>query len=136
MSETVIRAAFETRLNAMAPALATAFENVPFQPVQGQAYQEAYLLPADPENPSLGASLARLLGFFQVTLLYPQNAGAAPAYSRAEAIRDTFPRGFSMTRDGLTVHIDGTPSIRKGEPRDSRYTVVVRIPYHVNVFSS
>lgn len=136
MSEVAIRAAFETRLNAMTPALATAFENVPFSPAQGVPYQEAFLLPADPENPSIGAPLHRAIGIFQLTLLYPLNQGAATAYARALLIRSTFPRGLSMTRDGVTAHVTGTPAIRRAEPRDSRYVLIVRVPYHSNVFFS
>lgn len=135
MSEVAIRAAFEQRLNAMSPSLSTAFENVPFSPASGTPYQRLTLLAADPENPSIGASLHRAIGIFQVSLFYPLNAGPAAAWARAELTRTTFPRALSMSGGGVTVHITNTPAIRLGTPEPDRYSVLVRIPYHASIFS-
>jgi hypothetical protein len=135
VSEVLIRAAFEQRLNAMSPALSTAFENVPFTPVNGTPYQRVTLLAADPENPSIGASLHRAIGIFQVSLFYPVNAGPAAAWTRAQLIRTTFPRALSMASGGVTVHVTNTPAIALGSPEPDRYSVLVRIPYHASIFS-
>lgn len=135
MSDVAVRAALEARLNAMSPALATAWENVNYTPVSGTPYQRVALLPAEPENPSIGASLYRAQGLFQVTLLYPINAGPAAAWTRAGLVRDQFARGLTLTSGAVTVHIDATPAIARGEPEADRYSVVVRIRWHANIFS-
>ena len=50
MSITAIRATLESALDGMTPALATAWENMPFTPITGIPYQRAYLMDADPDN--------------------------------------------------------------------------------------
>lgn len=135
MSESLIRAAFETRLNGMLPALATAFENVPYTPVTGTPYQQVFLLAAEPENPSVGAALERAIGIFQVTLFYPINAGPSPAWARGQAIKERFPRGLSMTSGAVTVHVTSTPSVARGESSADRYSVIVRARYKADIFN-
>lgn len=135
MSDLAIKAALEVRLATITPALATAQENGNYVPVIGTPYQRVNFLPAEPENPSIGASLYREQGIFQVTLLYPTNAGAVPARTRAQLIRSAFPRGMTLSSGGVTVHIDRTPTIERGTTEADRYAVVVRIRYHANIFT-
>ncbi|MGA0608830.1 phage tail terminator-like protein [Caldimonas sp. KR1-144] len=135
MSILKIRAALEVGLNSITPALPTAWQNMDFTPPASGGYQRVALLPAQPENPSIGASLHREVGILQVTLIYPQNAGPSAAEARAEAIRAQFRRGSSWIKDGVTVIVDGTPAIAAGRNEDGRFVVPVSIPYHANVFS-
>ncbi|HWH73826.1 MAG TPA: phage tail terminator-like protein [Methylibium sp.] len=135
MSELAIRAALEKRLNTISTGFATQFENAPLAPAQGAPYQQVALEASDPENPSIGASLHRAIGLFRVSLFYPINAGAAPAWTRALLIRSTFPRGLTLTEQGVTTHIDATPSISRSDGPADRYCLVVRIRYHADIFS-
>ncbi len=135
MSSVSIRAALEVSLNSISSGFDTAFENIPFTPTTGTPYQRAFLLLADPDNPSIGAGLHREQGIFQVNLAYPVNAGSQAAMTRAEAIREQFSRGTSMSSGGVTVIVDNTPSIAVIEPEADRFRVAVRIPFHANVFS-
>ena len=135
MSIQSVRRALEVALNGISPSLATAFDNVAFTPTPGTAYQRVNLLPANPENPSIGAGLHREIGVMQVTLCYPINAGAAAAEARAELVRATFTRGASFTSGGVTVRVTGTPAIARGFVDADRYCVPVSIPYHCNVFA-
>lgn len=126
MSMVSIRAALEVRLAAMVPALATAWENDPYVPVNGTPYQRVYLLPAEPENEEFGR-LKRDVGLMQITLAYPLSAGPAAAAARAELIRQQFYRGLSLSSGGVTVTIQRTPEIGPAFLEPDRYTVPVRI---------
>lgn len=137
MSLSQIRAAFETELAGMSPALATAWENVVLspKPAAGTPYQIAKLMPAEPENPTYGDGFYRERGYFQLNLCYPtkQNPGAGPSIARAELLRETFPRGKTLIAGGVTVIVERTPEIGVGFSDGDRYVVPVRIRYFANV---
>lgn len=133
MSIVSIRAALETKLNNMTPALATSWENLLYTPVVGTAYQAAYLLPAIPDNPTMGDSYYREQGVFQVSLFYPLQAGAKVAADRAQLIRTAFKRGTSMTSGAVTVRIDKTPEIGQGRADGDRWHVPVKIRWFAGI---
>ena len=135
MSISSVRIALENKLNAMTPSLSTAWENVPFTPVTGTAYQAAYLLPATPANPTMGDGYYREHGIFQITLMYPIQAGTLTAATRAELIRSTFKRGTSMTSGGITTIIERTPEIGQGRVDGDRWALPVKIRYYAGIFS-
>lgn len=134
MSAKAIRAALEAYLNTMTPAVSIAAENMNFTPVSGTPFQRINLLRANPENPTIGATHYRELGVFQVSLHYPMNAGPSPAETRAELVRAHFKRGTTLTNSGITVTIDGTPTIASGFVDGDRWVVPVSIPYWANIF--
>lgn len=128
---TAIRAALETALDGISPALATAWQNMPFEPTQGTPYQRVHLLLAEPDNPEIG-TLTRDQGFLQVTLCYPLSEGPAAAEARAELIRATFKRGNSFTSGGVTTTISHTPEIAPAANEDDRHCLPVRIRFFAN----
>ncbi len=134
MSEAAIRAALETRLSLLTPALSTAWENVTFSPDETLPYQRAHLLRAQPENPTFD-TFKRKLGVLQVTLFYPQQDGPANADARADLLAAWFPRGLAMTSGGYVVTVDGTPYVMPGFQDEDRWAVPVRIPYYSNISS-
>jgi hypothetical protein len=133
MSITAVRAALETKLSAMTPALAIAWENAPYTPVAGTPYQAAYLLPATPDNPTMGDSFYREQGIFQVSLFYPLQAGPKAAADRAELIRTTFKRGTSMVSGTVTVRVARTPEIGQGRVDGDRWHVPVKIQWFAGI---
>jgi len=133
MSES-IRRALETRLNAMSPALATAFENVTYTPSEGTPYQRANMLPAEPDNSTQGPGMRTERGIFQVSLYYPPGGGSADAQARADALIAWFKRGTSMTHAGVTTIVPRTPKKSPGFNQDGRYVVPVSIPYQADIF--
>lgn len=133
MSTVAIRKALEVRLNAMAPALPTSWENSNFKPVVGVAYQQVNLLFAQPDNPAYGPNFHRELGYMQVSLRYPLQDGPAPIYARAELIRAHFQRGLSLVDSGVTVMIEKTPEIGTGFIDADRFQVPVRIRWYSNI---
>ena len=134
MSLASVRIALESKLNAMTPALSTAWENVPFTPVTGTPYQRAYLMPATPANPTMGDGYYREQGIFQVTLMYPLQAGPKTAADRAELIRAAFKRGTSMTSGGITTIIERTPEIGQGRVDGDRWMQIVRIRWFAGIY--
>lgn len=132
MSAVKVKAALETALNGMSPAISTAWENVPFSPINGVAYQQAFLQLNPTENPEFSNGY-RESGILQVNLRYPINTGAAAALTRAELIRSTFKRGYSFSSGGVTVTIDKTPSIGSGAIVEDRYFLPVRVNFYANV---
>lgn len=134
MSALLVRAALETALAAMSPPLATAWENVPYAPVQGTPYQRATVLLAEPVNSEIGRQgLHMEQGFMQVDLAYPLNAGTHDAITRAELIRTTFYRGASFTASGVTVNIERTPEIAPGRVEADRFVIPVRIRFYAHI---
>lgn len=128
-----MRAVLESALASIAPAIETAWQNVPYTPVNGRPYQAAYLLPAEPDNHSMGDGSRQERGIFQVSLLYPSGQGTAAAGARAEMIAALFRRGASFTKDGITVQIERTPEIADGRADDDRWMVPVKIRYFCNL---
>ncbi len=135
MSDVNIRKAFEKRLALMLPALATQYENVDYTPINGTPYQQTNLLPALPDNASLGDSYYREIGLFQVMLRYPQNTGAGAAEARAEAIRLHFKRGTHITEAGQTVLVLKTPTKSPAFMDADRYCIPISIYYQSEVFN-
>lgn len=134
MSQVAIRRAIEQRLYTMdVPAFPTAWENASFKPTPDTAYQRAEMVPGISENVSNMAAFTRELGFYQVTLMFPLQAGPNPAESRFEAIKARFPKGLQITQDGVTVTISGTPYRQQGSKDGDRWSVPVRIPYYANI---
>lgn len=133
MSQSAISNALETRLAAMVPAIATAWENVEFQPVGGVEYQKVDILFAQPENPTFGANFNRQRGYMNVQLRYPLNTGRNNALAQAEAIKNWFPRGLSLQDGGVTSIVEMTPEISKGGNVEDRYVINVKIRFFANL---
>lgn len=124
-----INAALQVALNAMSPALATAWENVTFVPVNGTPYQRVFFLYAEPDNEEFGTGYLDQ-GYMQINLMYPLDAGDGAARARGELLRTTFKRGNSFTSGGQTTTITRTPAIGQGAPDGDRWAVPVRIRFH------
>lgn len=135
MSELSIRNALETRLKAISNGLPTQWENAAFSPPAAAPYQAVFVLPADPENPTMGDSFYRARGIFQVNLYYPLAGGSGMALAKAESIKAWFPRGSSYVANGVTVTIERTPGIGVARIVNGRYCVPVSIRYYANILS-
>jgi len=134
MSLLYIRQALEGKLAEMTPALATAYENKSYTPVEGIPYQRVTLLPAIPDNTTKGDGHYREQGIFQISLLYPIKTGPSAATTRAIAIQVAFKRGTSITVGGIMVRINKTPAIWPGYNEGDRWHLPVKIPYFAEIF--
>lgn len=133
MSQVLIAKAFEDRL-ALMPALSTARDNVDFTPVVNTPYQDIALLPASPDNSTLGQSHYKEVGVFQVLLCYPKGTGAGAARARAELTKTHFKRGTTMLESGLRIVVMQTPTIAPAFIDGDRYKVPISIFYQSDIF--
>lgn len=133
MSDALIQAALEKRLQAMAPAISTAFENVTFQPVAGQPFQRVNFMPAEPASESIGCKLVEHSGLFQVSLRYPAGGGRGAAQVRAEAVRSQFKSPMTLTEGAVNVHINKPARISAGYQDGDRWVVPVTISWHAYI---
>jgi len=133
MSYAIIRKLLETRLNAVEPSFKTIFENAPGKPAVGAPHQRVTLLPADTQAPTLPAGMKREVGYLQVDLYYPENAGAAQATAKAEAIRAQFPRGLSLVEGAVRLWLNQEPSLGRGRNEGGFYQLPVYIYYCADV---
>jgi hypothetical protein len=127
-----IRAALETYLATLAPALETAVQNVEFEPPAADVpYQECYLLTAPGRGVGLRQRTTLNRGIFQVNLCYPAGAGAGGAESRGKALQAHFPPNLVIDAgDEGKIRITGQPVVGAEVPgRPGRYVVPVSIRY-------
>jgi hypothetical protein len=136
MSQIKIRAALETALAAIAPALSTAWENVAFTPPASSVpYQCAFVMFAEPDDPEAGRTMYFERGIFHINLLYPLGAGDATARTRAKLIKDTFYRGRSFTSGGVTASVEKTPDAGQGSVDGDRWLIPVKIRFTSQITS-
>lgn len=129
MTQVAVRAALEVALNAMTPAIATAWENNAFAPpASSTPYQAAFVLWGTPDNPEMGASYFEQ-GIFQVSLFYPLQAGTSAAATRAGLLRALFRRGASFTNSGVVVTVRSTPEVSAGTVDGDRWFVPVKVRF-------
>ncbi|MDI6742659.1 MAG: phage tail terminator-like protein [Smithella sp.] len=133
MSLAAIRAALETRLNNMASPISYAWENTPFTPVAGVPYAAIYLMPATPDNPTMGDGFYREQGIFQISLFYPLQTGPKAAIVRGELIREAFKRGSSLVSGTVIVRIFRTPEIGQGRIEGDRWHLPCKIQFFADI---
>ncbi len=135
MSQVAIRAALEQALATINPTITTSYENVPFQPPnETTPYQACYVRFGKPENIEIGKGYNEV-GYFQVSLFYPQNDGTADVTARAKLVRDLFQKKASFTSSGITVNVVQTPEIPNGVPDGDRWAVHIKIPFMAQIYS-
>ena len=132
MSITNVRVALETALNAMTPALATAWQNVSYTPIAGTPYQRVWLLTAEPEHREFGASYTET-GYLQLDLCYPQNTGAGAIEQRIELIRSTFKRGTALLNGGITITVIAAPELAPSYLDGDRFVRPIKIRFHAYI---
>jgi hypothetical protein len=124
----------ESKLNALTPALATAWEGISFVPVTGTPYQQVNILPSDTLNPSIGDGHYREKGIFQVTLCYPANVGTKTATQRADLLCTHFKRGTTITNSGINVLVHKTPSKSQCFIDGDRIRIAISIYWQSDIF--
>ena len=127
-----IRAALETALAGVSPALSTAWENSDFTPVSGTPYQACHILFSSPDNAQFGDSYQEI-GYMQIDLRYPLGVGTSAINTRAQLLRSTFERGNSLVNGGVTTIIQKTPEVMPGRVEDDRWVVSVIVRFYSNI---
>lgn len=132
MSFTKVRAALETAVQGMSPALATAWDNTPYTPVPGTPYQRVSIITADPENPQYGSGFQEL-GIMQITLFYPSMQGSQAVNTRIDLIRSTFKRGSTFSNGGVNTIVQRTPSISVSYNDGMHFAIPIKIYFYANI---
>lgn len=122
--------------NGSLVAQLTAWENVAFATNNPLPFQKIILMPATPENPTMGDGFYREVGMIQITLVWPGGLGTKAVTDRAGLIKSTFARGSTFEADGITVRVLRTPAILTGSVVDNSFLLPVRIQYQADIFNS
>lgn len=132
---TQVRTALETRLASVSGSPQIGWDNTEFEPPTDEVSLLAYLLRGETVSPTLGRTeLTMEQGIFQVSVLAPRGGGSKPAEDVAEAVREHFPKGLSLSAGGLSVRIARRGSVTPARQDGSWHRIDVSIPYFCHVF--
>ena len=136
MSQKTIRAALESRLktwaDAQVPVIPVAWQNVSYTPVSGTRYIRAYLLPAETFDGAVTGDYKLYAGIFQLSIYSPDGTGTGAAETIAEAIIAQFAQNTAISKSGLTIFIDRTPSMGPSMNDEGWHVLPVSIRYRVD----
>ena len=133
MSLQAIRAALDSRLAVLTPALPTAWENSGFTASAGVAWQSVMLLPARTVPAGIGRDAPALWRcVYQVMLCFPPGAGTGAAAARAGLTLTHFARGTALASGGVTV-ICEQAYVEPGRSGADWYRVAVAVPWFAYV---
>lgn len=125
MSNSIIRAGFETQLKTWADAkgIPVAWQNVSFtKPANGGMYVEPILIPGPTLNKELSAKRKTYLGIFQVNCWAPSGNGMGPVEQLAQELVNMF--AVNSKKLGAVV-IDKTPE--QDRPMDDSGWIIVPV---------
>lgn len=132
MSDALVRAAFETRLqtwaDAQSPAIPIAFENVAFTPPTTR-YIRAFMLPARTVSLTLEQTDRQRKGIYQVSLVLPSGDGVAAGTSLTAALDALFPTNVPMTQGSITVNLTSPMSAATPIQEGDRWVIPVSAYY-------
>jgi hypothetical protein len=108
-----IRAALETRLASLAPAIPIVWQQkvAPKSLDVTKPYAKAFVMRALNQTLGIREKTTRHRGFLQVSLCYPTGKGMAPVEAQAQAVVAHFPAGLVLEEDGAKIRIRGKPSV-------------------------
>lgn len=105
MSVSAIHAALRTQLDTL--GYPVAWENVPYEPEEGQAYLRESFAPNRTREASLGTTgYNRVPGVYLVDVFTPVGRGVADGETIAAAVLAAYTRGSTLTNDGTAVTIE------------------------------
>lgn len=125
-----IQTAFNIKIDSIGPKIDTAYENgTVFNPVAGAPYQELVLLPAYNDNIFIDNAGFLSYGILQLKLFYPKNQGTKAILDRIKLYLDSFKSGSNLTKDGIVINIQGTPSVKNLGVVGDRFVYAISINY-------
>ena len=125
----------ESSLNAVlegfsqTSGIRVAWENRDFSPREGVLDLRQNFMPGTPRAAALGPdAMDYVRGTYQVTVRGKSGRGRAGAKTVAEDVRNAFPRGLKLTRNGTETTVESV-GIGPGVNNGDRYTVPVSITF-------
>jgi hypothetical protein len=110
-------------------------ENVAFTPTAKKPYVRAYLIPAQPANPTMGDGFYRDQGVYQLTLAYPTESGVGPVLDLAALLRTALARGVRLAAGSGFVLINQTAYIGPAAVEGDRLLVAIRFTWQADTFA-
>lgn len=129
MSIPKICALLEAKLQALSPAVPTAFENLSFEPSAGVLFQRVSHLINTPKDHAFTLDVLEWRGVLQVIVCAPLGAGRGAAQARAQLIADHFYPAQTLAGTGVRVELSKTPAIASGFKADERWCVPVSMSW-------
>jgi hypothetical protein len=135
VSLAAIRDALEGHLALLADLPPVGWEDVAFEPDDGEAHLLVFLIPAPTQSRTVGSpEITNEQGILQVSVRTPPNRGPRPAETLAMAVRDHFPKGLGLSSGGVGVSIQRRGSVTPARRDGGWRRIDVSIPYFSNVF--
>lgn len=129
-----IKRAAERKLNALTPAVTTAWEGISFDPPIG-LYQRVQFTIQTPDDPVLGTGFHRERMQMQVFVVGAANKGTSEVINRAELIRNHFAKGLVLQEGNVRIHVLRTPQIAGNTIVSERIICPVLIQLVAEVYS-
>ena len=136
MSQTIIRASFETTLKTWADtqSLSVARENKPFTPINGTTYLRAFLLPIPTASEDLAREHRRYGGIFQVSIALPLGTSTASGESIVSGLATLFNPSTPITRSGVRTYILEPMSAAPAITEPDRYVIPCSLTYRADTY--
>lgn len=136
MSQKLIRAAYESRLNTWAaahsPVLQVSWQNRAFTP-PAATHLRAFLIPATTGSADMKGDHRQYLGVFQVSIVTPDGAGAGATETLISELETLFPANLRLTSGAITVTQTSPVSAGPGQNEPGLYVVPVSFRYRSDV---
>lgn len=124
-----VRSELEGRLkawaNAQMPKIPVAWEGVPFDKPLNGVFLQAFLLPAQTQNPTVDGSRTRELGIFHINCWGLDGEG----WGKVEGLADNIVSLFPLLPKQGTVSVERTPS-KQAHMLDNGWRVVPVVIYY------
>ena len=137
MSHAIIASIYEAKLlawsKARTEAIKVVFENVQYEPADGETYLRAFALPGDTASNTLGGDHRLFTGVFQVSIIAPAGTGKTKTNPLVAELTTLFPLYARDTKAGLTVVTMSPVDPGPGIPDPPTYTVPVSFEYRADI---
>lgn len=136
MSHAIIASIYEAKLLAWSKARAepikVVFENIQYDPADGETYLRAFMLPGDTASSTLAGDHRAFIGVYQVSIVAPANTGKTKTNPLVAELTKLFPLYVRDTKAGLTVVTMSPVDSGPGITDPPTYTVPVSFEYRAD----
>lgn len=137
MSHAIIASIYEAKLLAWSKArtepIKVVFENVQYDPADGETYLRAFMLPGDTASSTLAGDHRAFIGVYQVSIVVPANTGKTKTNPLVAELTALFPLYARDTKAGLTVVTMSPVDSGPGIPDPPTFTVPVSFEYRADI---
>jgi hypothetical protein len=137
MSHAIIASIYEAKLIAWSRSrtepVKVVFENVQYDPADGETYLRAFMLPGDTASSTLAGDHRAFIGVYQVSIVAPANTGKTKTNPLVAELTALFPLYARDTKAGVTVVTMSPVDPGPGIPDAPTFTVPVSFEYRADI---